>query len=496
MISIVFLIAYLFIYDSKIGLNGDNMDYYILGKSIASGKGYSNISHPSEMPATHFPPGYPFIISLLILIKDNVATLKIANGVFYFFSLILSFLVFKKITKNELLSFGITILVLLNSNLLSFATDEMSEIPFLFFSTLTVYLMMKLDTEIKFFKNPYFLLLVICLAASYYIRTAGISLVLAVCFYFAWQKKWNYVVATFGLFVICVLPWTLRGISLGGNSYTTQLLMINPYNPALGMAGPMDFVNRFLNNVQRYFAWEFPSACFPFLFKAKPLTYEGKPEVLDYVIGAITLIVLLYGLYKLPKYRSFIISYFVGTMGILLLWPDVWFGIRFILPAIPLMMLCFVVGIFDLVNMLFRSLKLKLELSPLILLPLGFLYFPMISLLHQKALSPYPIQFKHYFDMGKWAKENTPEKSVFCCRKQSLFYYFSNRYCVNYAYNTDDKVVIEDLKNKKVDFVVLEQLGFASTGKYLFPAIEKNPQMFPVILHLTEPDTYLLGFKP
>ncbi len=496
LLSVTFLITYIYIYDPKIGLSGDNMDYYILGKSIASGKGYCNISHPSEMPANHFPPGYPFIISLLLLIKDNVATLKIANGVFYFFSIILSFFIFRKITGNSLLAFVTSLIVLVNFHLLSYATDEMSEIPYLFFASLTVYLMMNLDTAKPIFKNPAFFLLIFCLSFSYYIRTAGISLVFGVCFYFAWQKNWKYVGATLGLFILSVLPWTIRGISLGGNSYTNQLMMINPYNPELGMAGPMDIVNRFLNNLQRYFAWEFPSACFPFIYKNNPLTYEGKPFGVDYAIGTFTLLLILFGLYKLSKYRSFIISYFIGTMGVLLFWPDVWFGIRFILPAAPLMVFCFLVGLSESVQFIISKLKPDFKLSPLLLLPLLLFYLPMLPLMHQKALAPYPVQFMHYFDIAKWAKTNTPEKSIFCCRKQSLFYYFSKRYCVNYAYSLDDKAMLKDLEDKKVNYVVLEQLGFASTGKYLYPTIQKNPQKFPVILHIPEPDTYLLGFNP
>ncbi|MBY0424886.1 MAG: hypothetical protein K2Q22_04550, partial [Cytophagales bacterium] len=212
LLSVIFFATYTYIFDPKIGLSGDNIDYYILGKSIATGKGYCNISHPSELPATHFPPGYPFIISLLILIKDSIATIKIANGLFYLASLILSFFVFKRLSGSTILAFVTSLIVLLNFNLLSYSTDEMSEIPFLFFATLTVVLMMNLNTSLSIFKNPIFYFLVICLSFSYYIRTAGISLVFGVCFYLGLQKQLNYLFATFVLFVLSILQWTVLGL--------------------------------------------------------------------------------------------------------------------------------------------------------------------------------------------------------------------------------------------------------------------------------------------
>jgi hypothetical protein len=43
--------------------------------------------------------------------------------------------------------------------------------------------------------------------------------------------------------------------------------------------------------------------------------------------------------------------------------------------------------------------------------------------------------------------------------------------------------------------VIIEQLGFSSTAKYLVPAVQKNPDKFEVVYQLKNPDTYLLKFK-
>ncbi|WP_159519436.1 MORN repeat-containing protein [Sunxiuqinia indica] len=52
------------------------------------------------------------------------------------------------------------------------------------------------------------------------------------------------------------------------------------------------------------------------------------------------------------------------------------------------------------------------------------------------------------------------------------------------------------MKSKGTDYVVLDQLGYSSTGRYLLPAIKKYPLKFKVIKQVKNPDTYLMKFQP
>jgi hypothetical protein len=56
--------------------------------------------------------------------------------------------------------------------------------------------------------------------------------------------------------------------------------------------------------------------------------------------------------------------------------------------------------------------------------------------------------------------------------------------------------MIEDFIERKVDYVVLEQLGYSSTGLYLYPTVKKYPMKFKLLLHYKNPDTYLMKFMP
>ncbi|MEY4925976.1 MAG: hypothetical protein RI894_412, partial [Bacteroidota bacterium] len=232
LLFMLFTILYFFIRDTKVHLGGDNAEYYILAKSLAQGNGYSYIANMNPVAQNHFPPGYPFIMSLLMRIfGDEQATLTAFNGLFLLGSLFLLFYLFRRFTDNAHLAFAVCVACLFNYHIMEFSTIMMSEVPFLFFSALTLVVFLQIDLEKWFFKQPYFYAFIALLAASFYIRTAGLSLVAGICLFLLLQKNWKYLLSTVFGFVLLVLPWQLRSRALGGNSYVKQLLMINPYKP-------------------------------------------------------------------------------------------------------------------------------------------------------------------------------------------------------------------------------------------------------------------------
>ena len=80
--------------------------------------------------------------------------------------------------------------------------------------------------------------------------------------------------------------------------------------------------------------------------------------------------------------------------------------------------------------------------------------------------------------------------------KPQMFWMESKLPGVNYKYTKDAKELLLDLVNKRVDFVVLDALGYSSTYLYLYPAIQQYPQYFPVavIRYDKQPQMYLLQF--
>jgi hypothetical protein len=71
---------------------------------------------------------------------------------------------------------------------------------------------------------------------------------------------------------------------------------------------------------------------------------------------------------------------------------------------------------------------------------------------------------------------------------------FSRGPACSYGFTTDNKELIRGLVSANVDYVVIEQLGYAHTAMYLFPAVQNNIDLFQVVMHLPNPDTWLLRF--
>lgn len=80
----VFVLAVLSITPWPVGAYEDDAIYTLLGKALATGDGYRMISLPGSPHATHYPPGYPLLLSVLWRVwpefPDNVVVFKFANA--------------------------------------------------------------------------------------------------------------------------------------------------------------------------------------------------------------------------------------------------------------------------------------------------------------------------------------------------------------------------------------------------------------------------------
>jgi hypothetical protein len=187
------------------------------------------------------------------------------------------------------------------------------------------------------------------------------------------------------------------------------------------------------------------------------------------------------------------LGYIGGTLAILMIWPDIWGGIRFILPLIPIAVFLALYGIKELIALALG--EKNMTFVPYIFLLFGLLYTKPISALEEQANQAMPSNYTNYFELAKWVKANTPKDAIISARKPDMFIYYADRTCIGDKPSLDDKEVMDYFRKNNVDYVVIEQLGFSSTAKYLVPAVQKNMDKFDVVLQLPNPDTYLLKFK-
>lgn len=488
-LALCFTFVYCLVFDHKLFLGGDNAFYYILGKSIHIGNGYRNIHMYGEPLANHFPPGYPFLISIAMFVSSSFLWIKICNGLFFFSSLLLLFAIVHNITKNMNFSFLVSMVVLLNSQILRYSYIMMSEMPFMFFSLLTLLFVLKDDHQTKE-NGLYFYLSIITLVISYYIRSQGIALLGGVVLFFLIMKKWRKAVGVFVLFVLGILPWTLRGISLGGNIYINQLILKNPYRPELGMMQWTDLFNRIGENILRYLSKEIPRSVFPFL----DISQTKDPLWYHYFIGLLIIGLVIYGIFSVTKkYRGLLIGYLSGQFLIQLLWPTVWFGVRFMLPIVPILQFLLLLSLYN----IFWGRRVALENQNNTKIKVGllgiFILFnlPSVKKLNYRRDVKWTQKYVSYFHLAKWCESNTPKDAVIACRKPALFYLYANRKVAMFK-NAKENVLLKDMKKNHVSHVVIDRLGYASTTRYLVPALKSRSSEFKQVCAVGYPACFLM----
>jgi len=488
--AIAFMVIYNQVFDGKLDSNGDNASYYILGKALANGNGYVNINNINKEANNHFPPGYPVIVSGIIKVfGDSPENLKIANGLFLLLTHIALYFLIKHVTNRESAAIIALLLVIMNSHLLRYSTIIMSEVPFLFFSTATLLAFTKINYQKPPWKDVYLYIVIALLTISFHIRTSGVALIVGILLFLVISRHWKHVAIITIILLLLAMPWQIRSQSLGGSSYIKQLKMVNPYRPELGKANFKDYFSRFGNNINRYLSREIPTAT---LSITQP-NYRQAASISEWLYGIFFFAVIIFGVLNLKKYKLLIFTYLAGTLAILSLWPDVWIGIRFILPAIPFLILGLVNGL--------QELLIRITPAPVskyvIWLPvlLIILLFPNIKKMKQQAKAEITTEWANYFSLAGWVGDNLEENTVVACRKPGLFYMYSNCYTVNYKYTPVAQDFINDLVIKHVDYVIMDQLGYSSTSRYLYPVIQNNPEKFELIQERSKPSTYLFLLK-
>lgn len=541
LLTFVYLHTYDHIRDTRVYLGGDNADYYILAESLATGHGYHYIALPDAPAHNHFPPGYPFILSLFMRAGlTGPDPLTGLNGLFLWAALMIMLGQFGRFSKDPELAAIAVGLCMRNAHLLEFSTIMMSEVPYLlaFATALGAYGMLMRAERLGHRTAWWWALLIAAAVLMVYIRTAGAASVLAIALHMAWRRRWTACTVLLGSVLLSQVPWQMRSLRLGPNSYVQQMLSVNPYRPELGHMTAAEWPKRLLTNLERYALREVPSSVMPWTTRKLDSPMEPQEEWPNTLL--VVPLVLL-GLWKLPVHRALVSILLVCSFGVLLLWPPVWAGVRFMYALVPFTVFLWCHGAYVLCRMLVQRSHLPqwshwVPLVPLFLIITAhlndhellegrdyteqkvmdlakrfalrsdprkrILYAPCCAGMEADRHNPYANGYNEYFRMAAWAGRALPRKDVLvCCRKPGLFYLFAHRPVTTFAKTLRIDSLIADLKNKGITHLVVDQMGFADVGRYLVPAVQRDPLKFPILHTEPAPDdrnklTYLLGFRP
>ncbi len=479
----IFVISFSYVFDSKINLNGDNCYYYINATSLARGEGYADML---GKPTTNFPPGYPLLMAPLRVITDSIVAQKILNGVFLFVGVALLFSTMVRAGFKRNLAFLACSAMLITPHLLEFTTMMMSEASCFCCLALIFWLFQGVtrkeeQEQVSVWRMPRFYLMLALIVFAYYIRTQAIAVIAGFLLGFIFMRRYTLSAAVVGAFAVGYLPWMVRNAILGLNQsrYTSQI----------------DFTNIF-STAKMLIIQAMPETIIPFV----PVNYDEPAGVALWIFGIILLAAVLYGFWSMGKLRWPLFFYFCGTIGIISLF-NVPSQYRYLTSATPFLTMGLFVGLYKVCEYLTKK-YLKCGFSAWILL---LLFVPAtmqeakgskhtLKDLHALAQEKFPPQFTNFFSMGKYLAKHAPD-AIVCSRKPELRYATTGMRGVKYLEREDTALMLQDMLDKKVDYVILEQLGYGSTYRYLLPCLQKHPDVFTIVAQAKNPETFLFVFN-
>jgi hypothetical protein len=255
------------------------------------------------------------------------------------------------------------------------------------------------------------------------------------------------------------------------------------------MEGIGDWLDRFGANFNRYMSSEIQSAVFG---------YEPDYNKASMMAGFLVLLFVGFGIYKAKKLQIALAGYILATFAILMIWPPVWTGVRFMLPIVPLLIFFFFYGVYSILAILLEKIKFSdkaiKQYIPYVFIVFMLIYTPRLKELNRAARKPLNPLFHTYFELAKWTKNNLPKDAIIICRKPILFHLYSEHFVQGIVRENDPDKALEIMKKDGYNYIVL--YGDGLSQRYFIPLYNKYPEKFPIIQKVGNPPVYLMEIKP
>ena len=300
---------------------GDDFASYIMqAESVLTGTTLEFVDHnsftilesSSQIGPIAYPWGYPLILTPVLAAKGiHPLALKLP-ALFFYAGFLACLYLLMKLRLPQIDSVLLVCLFAFNPLLLKFLDQILSDIPFLFFSTLALYLVSRTDRH----TNSQLILIGTIIFIAYFIRTTGVLLLasfIAANFFEAIyiradRESWRRYLRE--MIIVCVTFGILFFLNL----------LLFPEGESSHLARYQEF------NIST--AFQFTGAYFS-LF-----SFFFGETIIWKIIYYFLFIFFLIGAWVRRKEENLFISFFVLWMILLITWPA-WQGPRFIFPLLP-----------------------------------------------------------------------------------------------------------------------------------------------------------------
>ena len=460
---------------------GDNAGYISLAHSLLDRGAYLELWAPGEPPHTKYPPVFPAVLALAILIgAKSWATLKLVPA----FSTVLAVaFTFLWVRERRGLALGVIVALLLglSESVVYYSQWILSDPTFLALTLAALWALQRgsVDEDPERGRGGRGLWLALGLALvvlAYFTRSAGLPLALAAAGWLVLEKRWRPLALFAVAFGLPALLWWLRGGALGGSGYVSEFWLLDPYQPHLGTVGLGGLFHRAGQNLTAYVARIIPGG----------IVGDGRPFLppLGLALASLTLVGWVRTLReKVGPAELFFPLYF----GLILLWPPAWSGDRFALPLLPLAF--YYSGIASLTilsSVPVWTRRVALALPVLVVVLFGSLEWRAmaeeagrcreLTRTGRSHLCLSPPQGE-YFVLAQWSGRYLPEDAVVTTRKPRIFYLMSGVKALAIPLEPDADIFLERMRDGRSRYLSLDLLDRISSY-YVYPVVAERLASF------------------
>ncbi|MGH7573899.1 MAG: ArnT family glycosyltransferase, partial [Longimicrobiales bacterium] len=451
---------------------GDNAAYIALGRSLLERHAYLELYDPAQPPHTQYPPVFPGILA--VAMAAGLAPwvpLKLIVVAFGAAAVGFSFLWIRR-RGRPLLALGVAVLLGIAPGVLTENHWILSDAPFWCFTAAALWAFERLPPAAR----GRFLFGVAAVVIAYFTRSAGLPLAFAALGWLAWRRRWKHLAILAGVFFPLAFAWWLRARSLGGVDYVSQFLLVDPYSPALGHVGMADLVRRAAENAVNYVHIHLPR-----LLLGRMERWLDPPSLLLFALAAVG--------WARSMRRPGVAELFLPLyLGLLLAWPAVWSGERFLLPALPLLLFYSGDVVVRVATRLDRRAGLAAGAAVFALIIAAAVHALRLEVRYAAACreayragDPYPClpgePWREFFAVAEAAPDALPDGAAVISRKPRLFYALSGLPGRIYPFTDDADTFFAFADTSRTRYLVFDGLGRPSQA-YVRPVLVRRPGAF------------------
>lgn len=319
---------------------GDNAGYLALAHALVEGHGYVELWAPDHPAHTKYPPGYPALLGLLMLAgASSWAAFKLFSAVGISLATLLAF-AWAAGRVGPLGAGAVGLLLVLAGGWQDASRWILSEPWFLFWTFLCLWACdrglaglrgepaSESEPEPEGRSRAWLVLAGIGALMAFGVRSAGLPIMVAFGLALLVARRTRKAAVFAVGAAVLVGAWGLRAVRGGEGAYQSEFWLRNPYDPELGTVGMTEMLGRVWENLLLYLTRILPGEW-----------WVQAPEWVLALLGLLMASLALWGWLSRLRLAAGAAEFFLPLYGaMLLLWPEVWSGERFLLPLLPLVL--------------------------------------------------------------------------------------------------------------------------------------------------------------